>query len=104
MGTLSQFENLPSMEYVITRTIMMQQSSNLPPLLDDVLNLYFQRLENTMECPSHIVSVVKNLVHNLKRENATDKGIFHELVALFPQGGCPLEIYTTKDKDYMAAG
>jgi hypothetical protein len=25
------------------------------------------------------------------------------LTALFPQGGCPLEIYTTKDKDYMAA-
>ena len=91
------------MDYVITRTIMMQQSSNLPPLLDDVLNLYFQRLENTMKCPGHIVSVGKNLVHNLKRENATDEAIFHELAALFPQGGCPLEIYTTKDKDYTAA-
>jgi hypothetical protein len=41
----------------ITRTIMMQQSSYLPPLLDDVLNLYFKRLEDTIDCPGHIVSI-----------------------------------------------
>ena len=57
----------------------MQQSSNLPPLLDDVLNLYFDRLENTMDRPGDVASPVgKNIVHNMQQKNMSDEAIFHE--------------------------
>ena len=45
----------------------------------------------------------KNLVRNLKQDNNSDETIFHELSVLFPQHGCPLTLYTTKDMDYMTA-
>ena len=83
-------------------TMMTQQSSIIPPL-DDVLLLYFQRLES-MECSNDIhVAAGKNLVNNLKRENTPVEVIFRELTALFPDAGCPLAQYTTIDGGYMAA-
>jgi hypothetical protein len=83
-------------------TSMTSQSSNLPPLADDVLRIYFQRLES-MECSSDILAAGKNLVINLKRVNTPDTVIFKELMALFPDVGCPLAQYQTVDNSYMAA-
>ena len=83
-------------------TTMTPQSSNtqcLPPL-EDVLRVYFQSLES-MEC-SGDAAVGKNLVNNLKRENASDEVIYKELTALFPDVGCPLARYKTVDSGYMA--
>ena len=79
------------------------QSSTLSPPLDDVLILYFHRLESAMNCTGDIIAVGKNLVCNLKLDNNSDETIFHELSVLFPQHGCPLTLYTTKDMDYMTA-
>ncbi len=80
-------------------TSMTPQSSNLPPL-DDVLRIYFQRLES-MECSSDILAAGKAI--NLKRENTPDTVIFNKLTALFPDVGCHLAQYQTVDNSYMAA-
>ena len=79
------------------------QSSTLSPPLDDVLNLYFHRLESAMSCSGDMIAVGKNLVCNLKQDDTSDEAIFHELSALFPQHGCPLMLYTTQDRNYMTA-
>jgi hypothetical protein len=63
-----------------TRTSMTEpQSSTLSPPLDDVLILYFHRLESAMNCTGDIIAVGKNLVCNLKLDNNSDETIFHEL-------------------------
>ena len=79
------------------------QSSALSPPLDDVLNMYFHRLESAMSCTGDMIAVGNNLVHNLKQNYTSDETIFHELSVLFPQHGCPLTLYTTQDRDYMTA-
>ncbi|KAI2498747.1 hypothetical protein MHU86_15758 [Fragilaria crotonensis] len=81
---------------------MTPQSSNLPSL-EDVLRIYFQRLESMMECSHDILTVGRNLVKNLKRENASNTVIFHELSGLFPNVGCPLVQYHKVDNSYIAA-
>ena len=79
------------------------QSSTLSSPLDDVLSLYFHRLESAMSCTGDMIAVGKNLVRNLKQDDTSDETIFHELSVLFPQHGCPLTLYTTKDRDYTTA-
>jgi hypothetical protein len=48
-------------------------------------------------------AVGKNLVNNLKTENASDEVIYKELTALVPDVGCPLARYKAVDSGYMAA-
>ena len=55
-----------------------------------------------MEC-SGDAAVGKNLVNNLKSNNASNEVIYKELSALFPDVGCPLVRYETVDSAYMTA-
>ena len=103
MGIRFQLKNCPRWNSHMnkTRTSMTEpQSFTLSPPLDHVLNLYFHRLESAMNCTGDIIAVGKNLVRNLKQDNNSDEAmIFHELLVLFPQHGCPLTLYTTKDRE-----
>jgi hypothetical protein len=64
-----------------TMTLQSLNTQCLPPL-NDVLWVYFQSLESMDR--SGDAAVGKNLVNNLKRENASDAVIYKELMALFP--------------------
>jgi hypothetical protein len=71
------------------------------PPLEHVLQVYFHSLESMGR--SDDAAVGKNLVDNFKRENASHEQIYNELMALFPDIGCPLARYQTVDSAYMTA-
>ena len=98
MGIRFQFKNCPRWKSHMnkTRTSMTEpQSSTLSPPLDDVLNLYFHRLESAMNCTGDIIAVGKNLVRNLKQDNNSDETIF-QAVGTLPTAWMPT--YTIHNK------
>ena len=82
----------------MTRQSSMTQRSRS---LDHILLVYFHSLESMER--SDDAAVRKNLVKNLKGENASDEEINNKLTALFPDVGCPLVRCEIVDSVYKTA-
>ena len=91
MGLRFQFENCPRWNsHILNRAGMTEpQSSTLSPPIDDVLNLYFHRLESAMGCTAGMIAVEKNLVCSSKQDDTSNETLLHEMSVLSPQHGSP---------------